>query len=223
MKELLDFLREKFPQVTPNKLKITTGFLTLLTGFSGIIYGIYLCVTNAQNVSSPDQNTVVLASPASTFSDAEFGSSAAAATPSGVVVYVSGAVKKPGLYELPTDSRIFNALEKAGGLTPVADSDFIQKELNLAEKVKEGQKIYFPSSQKEADTQTSHPNQMAGQSEQISINSASAAQLDTLPGIGEKLAEKIITGRPYETIDELVTKIKIGQSVFDKLKDLIKI
>lgn len=144
-------------------------------------------------------------------------------SPSGsVVIDVSGAVKKPGLYSLSEGARVAEALDLAGGLTIDADLGFIHKELNLADKVSEGQKIYFPPHQIETDTSSQSSSSIDGSTELISINSASADQLDTLPGIGEKLASKIIEGRPYQNIEELRSRIKIGESVFNKIKDSIK-
>ncbi|CAN5157160.1 hypothetical protein BH09PAT1_BH09PAT1_7500 [soil metagenome] len=140
-----------------------------------------------------------------------------------VVVDVSGAVKKPGIYSLASTSRIFNALEAAGGFSKDADLGFIYKEINLADKLAEGQKLYFPPIQTETDNLSSSNTEITGQDSLISINSASAEELDLLPGIGEKLASKIIEGRPYKTIQELTTKIKIGDSVFGKIQNLIRL
>ncbi len=221
MKELLNFWQLTVSSYFQKHVKLIVEIFILISGLTGLLYGIYSCVSNIQFLKKYEASTEV----APPSSDTDFISSAtdsSLASPSGVVVYVSGAVKNPGLYQLPDNSRIFNALERAGGLTPVADSDFIQKELNLAEKVKEGQKIYFPPTQKETDSTVTPISQIDASSEPISINSASAGELDRLPGIGEKLAEKIIGGRPYETIDELRTRIKVGQSVFDKIKEMIK-
>jgi len=147
----------------------------------------------------------------------------ASSVPDQVVVDVSGAVKKPGIYTLSSNQRIYNALEMAGGLSKDADLGFIYKQINLADKVTEGQKIYFPPIQTDTDSLRASNSQITGQSSLISINNASAEELDSLPGIGEKLATKIIDGRPYQNVEELTSRVKIGDSVFSKIESLIKL
>lgn len=140
------------------------------------------------------------------------------------LVDVAGAVHNPGVVTLPSGSRVEDAIGAAGGLRQDADFDYIAKSINKAMKVSDGMKLYIPSK-----TETSHnitpllrrsdeTSQNGGGEYTISINTASKDQLDTLPGIGPVTSQKIIDNRPYQTIDELVTKKAVGQAVFEKIK-----
>ena len=149
-----------------------------------------------------------------------------------IFVDIQGAVEKPGVYELPANSRINELLIRAGGLSAEADREWVSKNINLAQKLQDGVKIYIPS-QKEVRQfggpalSTTAGGEVAGVSGtiagKININTASQAQLESLWGIGEKRAADIIANRPYQSIEELVTKAKIPKSVVEKIKDKITI
>ena len=156
-------------------------------------------------------------------------SSQSAAT---IFVDIQGAVEKPGVYELPASSRINDLLIQAGGLSVAADREWVSKNINLAQKLQDSSKIYIPS-QKEVRQfggpalSTTAGGEVAGISGtiagKININTASQAQLESLWGIGEKRAADIIANRPYQSIEELVTKAKIPKSVVEKIKEKITI
>jgi len=149
-----------------------------------------------------------------------------------IFVDIQGAVEKPGVYELPANSRINDLLIRAGGLSAEADREWVSKNINLAQKLQDGVKIYIPS-QKEVRQfggpalSTTAGGEVAGISGtiagKININTASQAQLESLWGIGEKRAADIIANRPYQSIEELVTKAKIPKSVVEKIKEKITI
>jgi competence protein ComEA len=140
-----------------------------------------------------------------------------------VVVDVAGAVEKPGIYKLPSGSRIGDGLVAAGGLSASADREWVAKTLNLAEVVKDGGKVYIPI-YKETPSQVEGKGVSLGAtSVKININTASEGELDTLPEIGEKRAEAIVVNRPYGSTADLVSKAKIPQSVYDKIKDQISV
>ena len=155
-----------------------------------------------------------------------------------IFVDIEGAVQNPGVYELPANSRINDLLIRAGGLSAAADRDWVSKNINLAQKLQDSSKIYIPS-QKEVrqfggpglstigEGGVSTGGQIAGVSGlaagKININTASQAQLESLWGIGERRATDIITNRPYQSIEELITKAKIPKSVVEKIKDKIAI
>ncbi len=149
----------------------------------------------------------------------QFSQTLEASSSAFIVVHLSGAVAKPGLYQLPVGARLNEAIAQAGGLTDEADADFIDKTLNLAAIVKDGAKIYIPrqgeKNQSSAVAGTVSINGL------ISINSASKIELETLPDIGSVRAQKIIDNRPYQTLEELVEKKVVSQSIFDKIKDKI--
>lgn len=123
----------------------------------------------------------------------------------GVTVHVAGAVKSPGLYELPLGSRVAEAVEAAGGVTKKSAADSV----NLARELVDGEQILVGATGSTAQ---------AG----ISINSASATQLEELPGIGPVLAERIVSHRisngPFTSIDQLGDVSGIGDSVLEQIR-----
>lgn len=163
-----------------------------------------------------------------TFSSTSEASVAGAMRGSELVVDVAGAVLRPGVYTLPGGSRVEDAIEAAGGLSKEVDGDRLAKVVNRAAKLSDGAKLYIP---KLGDTQTSRnimtgPGPVTDQtsyniitgSNPVSINAASQSELEALNGIGPATAKKIISGRPYTSLEELVTKKAIGQALYDKLK-----
>lgn len=135
-----------------------------------------------------------------------------------IFVDLRGAVQNPGVYELPADSRINDLLIRAGGLSAEADREWLDKNINLAQKLTDGVKIYIPEQSGRVEGQESKKT-----TSQININTASTAQLDTLWGIGEARTKAIIAGRPYQTVEELITKAKIPKNVFEKIKNEITV
>jgi competence protein ComEA len=151
-----------------------------------------------------------------------------------IMVDIEGAVLKPGVYKLPKDARIQDGLIAAGGMSEEADRVKVAKGMNLAGKLVDGGKIYIPFlGDSEASVQGgsvySAGSAQAGQSVMgdssalININSASSSELDSLPGVGPATAEKIIANRPYDKIEDLLSKKAVGQSVFGKIKDKISV
>lgn len=154
-----------------------------------------------------------------------------------IMIDVAGAVFKPGVYKLKDGDRLQDALVLAGGLSEEADREWVERNLNLAVRLVDGNKVYIPkiseANQAEAALlrqgsgeakENSTTGQVAGvESKKININTASTAQLDTLYGVGEKTAQKIISGRPYSKIEDLVEKKIVYQSAFDKIKEKISI
>lgn len=135
-------------------------------------------------------------------------------------VDVAGAVVKPGVYELLENSRIQDALIAAGGLSVDADRGWVAKNVNLAQKIADGFKIYIP---RQNESQIPNNKSQVSNSSMININSASSSDLDSLPGIGPATAQKIIEGRPYADINELISKKIVKNSVFDKIKEKISV
>src|SRR4030067_2602546 len=138
-----------------------------------------------------------------------------------IMIDIEGAVANPGLHSLDPDSRIDDAVGAAGGFTSKADRRWISKNLNLAAKLSDGQKIYIPKMGEVAENTTPTPQVASEISGKININTATEAQLDTLPGIGPVRAGKIIAGRPYKSIEDLLTKKAVGEGTFEKIKSLI--
>lgn len=154
-------------------------------------------------------------------SDVEFQPSASKAVsePQKIMIDIEGAVVKPGVYQLGLDSRFVDALAAAGGLSSEADRDFVEKNINLVKKVSDGLKIYIPRVGEQILSSDSAGGVDAAST--ININSASIGDLDTLPGVGSVTAQKIIDGRPYATVDDLVKRKIVSASEFDKIKNMI--
>lgn len=133
-----------------------------------------------------------------------------------VKVYVTGAVAKAGVYELAGGSRVEDAVKAAGGMTAEANADAI----NLAARVRDEMHVHVPQA-----GELSAGTGAGGAVQKISINSASAAQLESLPGIGQVTAKLIVDHRskngPFKTIEELRDLKLVNASTFEKIKDLI--
>ena len=129
-----------------------------------------------------------------------------------VVVNVSGAVRNPGVYQLKVGSRVAEALTKAGGLVKDADRAWVDKNLNLARKLRDGEKIYIPR----VGEEYSGSEVLGAKSGVVNVNTASLSELDSLWGVGETRARAIIEHRPYSSLEELVSKAGIPQSVLEK-------
>lgn len=134
-------------------------------------------------------------------------------SPCEAVVDIGGAVNRPGVYKLANNLRVNDAIAAAGGLAGDADTS----KMNLAAKIGDGQKIYVPTKLDSSMVGRS----VAGVSTLVNINSATEAELDSLPGVGPVSANKIIASRPYGSLEDLLSKKAISASVYAKIRDLI--
>lgn len=148
--------------------------------------------------------------------------------------HIAGAVRKPGVYELPNPSVVQDLVTMAGGLSGLVWQDYLDEYINLAAPVAPNQKIWIPSLTQRALLETpavesqfaTEPiglSTVASDSSQLSINSASTAELDTLAGIGLKRAEAIVANRPYAEINELTSKAGVPASIVTQLKSQLKL
>lgn len=135
-----------------------------------------------------------------------------------ILVDIEGAVVNPGVYKLNQNSIIQDALVASGGLSSDADREFVSKNINLAAKLIDAAKIYIPKVEESVSEVKGVSDISTGL---ININQASSETLDTLPGIGSVTANKIITNRPYLTINELLDKKVVSAKVFTQIKDKI--
>lgn len=140
-----------------------------------------------------------------------------------ITVDISGAVVQPGVYHLPLGTRVGEAIKTAGGLNSEADSAWIEKNLNLARPLTDGEKLYLPRKGEAGQLST---QSVLGQSiGKININLASQAELEQLPGIGPGLAKRIIDYRQshggFKTIEEIMAVPGIGPRLFSQIKDQI--
>jgi len=166
-----------------------------------------------------------------------------ATSPTRIFVDVSGAVKKPNIYQVNFGARIKEVVDKAGGLSDDADIMFFNRNFNLSRIVSDQEKIYIPSiseinngafiqNQRTLDYFSPTQNSSVSSESYIglqeaesltNLNSATIEELDQLPGIGQITANKIISNRPYSAIDELLTKKVVNKNVFEKIQKLINL
>lgn len=153
-----------------------------------------------------------------------------------IVVHIIGEVKKSGVVSLEEGARLIDAIKKAGGETKNADLS----QVNLAYKLKDGDKIYIPNKnekiteyivQGNGDNIVSvgeePENNLKGENKKVNINTANQEELDTLPGIGETTAQKIIeyreTNGKFNKIEDLQNVKGIGESKYSEIKDKITV
>ncbi len=158
-----------------------------------------------------------------------------------VVADLGGAVKAPGVYKLPAESRVVDLIKIGGGVVGQASNEWVSKNLNLSTKLQDSQKVYIPfdwdlsgecksMSYDDAIDFIYNQDESSASSFVISdsggglvdVNAATLAQLDALPGVGSAYAKKIADLRPYNDFVQLGEKTKIPQTTLDKIKDLIK-
>lgn len=162
-----------------------------------------------------------------------------APTKAPIAVHVIGAVPRPGLYEFAEGARVQDAIDAAGGLLSSANGSAI----NLAALLTDGQQLNIPYLEGQAPAEESASLELPGSSgnnetptpesslstdgELVNINTATLEELDSLPGIGPTIAQRIIDYRtengPFSTIDEIMDVSGVGPATFDEIKDLITV
>ena len=142
-----------------------------------------------------------------------------------ITVDVKGAVKSPGIYDLPVGSRVNDAVQKAGGLTEQADS----KSLNLAQRVSDEALVYVPTKGEESASQQagSGVHSSTSKDKKVNLNKASLEELKQVKGLGGKRAQDIIdhreTNGKFKSVDELKKVSGIGAKTIEKLKDYVTV
>ena len=146
-----------------------------------------------------------------------------------IVVEVAGAVEKPGVYKLTKGVRIEDALISAGGISADADRLWMERSLNRAAKLIDGQKIYIPRKDEQISGvstsnlggyQTISSSQGSGL---VNVNAASQKELESLWGIGPVTAQNIVEQRPYSSVEELLTKKILKSNVYERNKDKLSV
>ncbi len=229
-----------------NLLLIAGGLLcfllaaVLLTSFKGK-FGRDTASVSSVPVMEDTIDVSAKTSPGGTASSPEaqgerLASSANEAQPSSWVVYITGAVKKPGVYTIPAGSRVYQALEYAGGFATNAD----QEAVNLAEPLEDGAHIKFfkigensaastgtVQSSGAKNQQTASTKTSSQQKGLININRASQQDLESLPGVGPKTAQAIISYREangsFGRTEDLLLVKGIGPKKYDAIKGLISV
>ena len=143
-----------------------------------------------------------------------------------ITVYVTGAINKPGVVTVREGARMADAVKACGGLLPTADGE----KVNMAQVLKDGQQVRVPEKQAGSSALPANTGKASSAVKTkadgpININTASAEELDALPGIGPTMAKRIIEYRETEgafTAIEDIKKVKgIGEAKFEKMKDKI--
>lgn len=158
------------------------------------------------------------------------------AEPQKIYVHVCGQVKEPGVYQLPSSARVFQAIERAGGPKERAELEF----LNLAQELTDGSKIYLPakgeapSSQKLAGSISETPAAQSRATTQkktltgkVNINTANQAQLQLLPGVGPAIASRILSHRQsigrFTSPEQLLEVSGIGPKTLEKMREHLEL
>jgi competence protein ComEA len=142
-----------------------------------------------------------------------------------IYVHISGEVKNPGVVKLKNGARLYEAVEKAGGITEEGNYDSV----NLASVVADQQKVKIGNiNDKKGDENFLDDGNVTIQSNNmININAANKSELETLPGIGAAIAQKILEYREenngFKTIDEIKNVNRIGDKTFEMIKNLISV
>ena len=149
-----------------------------------------------------------------------------------VVVDVTGAVTKPGVYRLPAGSRVGDAIDAAGGFSPRVDADAVASALNLAAALTDGSQVHVPSRDDPVAATAGAGGGggggggSSGGGSKVNLNTASQSELEALPGIGPVSAAKIIESRaatPFASIDDLRERKLVGEKTFEQLKSLVTV
>ena len=145
-----------------------------------------------------------------------------------IYVQISGAIKKPQVAKLKKGARVFELIEMSGGFTDDVSNAFVNKILNLAKVLIDGEKLYIPFSIEELDSNfaTKYTTDET-ESTIVNINTANKQQLTTLPNVGESTADKIIDYRtkngPFIEVEDIKNVSGIGDKTFEDIKDLITV
>lgn len=203
--------------------------LFFLCGVCLLGYGVWLLIAADQVYGSGEQEQVL---------ECPIPENTSLDTPKKAIVAIAGGVVSPGMYEVPSSARVGDLIAKAGGLSDKADGTYVDIAVNLARSLHDGEGVYIPLLEDKKvleacsilathgareDTGQVVPSESEQSGGIVSINSASQASLETLPGIGEKRAEAIIDGRPYASLSELVSSEIISESIFESIVDLIQL
>lgn len=176
---------------------------------SGILFGLFLAAMVWVVARNPSGEAVVLRP---------------APTEKPVIVYITGAVPRPGVYALPKNARVQDAISAAGGFLAEAE----KSQINLAALLEDGQKLDIPYVEGASPVLgTPVPEIVTSTTELIDINVASAGELETLPGIGPTTAQKIIDYReangPFLSTEDIINVPGIGPGTYERIKDLITV
>ena len=185
------------------------NFKSTLYLASGILFGLFLAALAWVVARNPSGEAVVLRP---------------VPTETPLIVHITGAVPRPGVYALPQGARVQDAISAAGGFLAEAE----KSQINLAALLEDGEKLDIPYLEGASPVLTTpEPEVVTSTTELININTASAEELDTLPGIGPSLAQKIIEYReqngPFLSPEDIINVPFIGPGHYERFKDMITV
>ena len=195
---MFPWLKTLFAEFTPRAGKATITLIAVV-GFAGFVFGSSTVPSQKFEVTKSNQ-----------------GSKAEPTKPK-LFVHIIGSVKSPGIYQLDTGSRVYDAVLAAGGLTAKAN----QQSINLARGLTDGEQVVVLSQSQNVATQQG----FQAQPQLLSLNQATATQLEDLPGVGPALAGRMIDWRlangGFKSKDDLLNVSGIGDKLFSGIKDLV--
>ena len=204
-------LRDRLDTLSRGEIVGLVVVLGALLGGAGLWYvrSLPKPVTVAASPGAAEQGTV--------------GSASASPSAPPIIVDVAGAVRHPGVYDFVAGERVIDAIERAGGALSKADLSL----LNLAAPLTDGTQILVPKTGPPAPTGTGSTPVGGAATGLVNVNTASAEELEALPGIGEVLAATIIDYRtengPFTSVDQLDDVSGIGPATLEELRDLVTI
>jgi len=179
------------------------------------------CIALAAAVAWLRSGTHAAASPATAVSRPSFASRAAPTTSAAVVIDVVGAVRHPGVVHMAGGARVVDAIAAAGGARHDADVE----QLNLAARLVDGERIAVPRRGETVTSPVLPDGSTPDASAPVDLNSATAEQLDALPGVGPATADAIIRDREahgaFHSVDDLARVRGIGPAKLAQLRDLV--
>ena len=195
---MLLWIKEVLAEFTPRALKVTITLIAVVV-FGTYVFSSGLGQDNTVKISKSDepveQNTII-ESPK-------------------IYVHVAGSVKSPGIYQLDSGTRVYDAVLAAGGFTDKAN----QASVNMARALNDGEQLVISSES------TGAVYEGALSSTLISLNQASSSQLEDLPGVGPALAGRIVDWRTanggFKAKEDLLNVAGIGDKLFASVKDLV--
>jgi len=195
---MFPWLKTLFAEFTPRAGKATITLIAVV-GFAGFVFG--SSTVPSQKFEVTKSNQVSKSEPKKPK----------------LFVHIIGSVKSPGIYQLDTGSRVYDAVLAAGGLTAKAN----QQSINLARGLTDGEQIVVLSQSQSVATQQG----FQAQPKLLSLNQATATQLEELPGVGPALAGRMIDWRlangGFKSKDDLLNVSGIGDKLFSGIKDLV--
>lgn len=190
---MLQWIKTLYAEFSPRALKAT---ITLLAVVGFVVY------VSASSTGSSKEVVVTKTAETTQLETAK------------IFVHIAGYVKKPGIYQLDSGSRVFDLVLLAGGFTKQAN----QASVNLARALTDGEQVVIGNQSKTTATGTNATGL-------ISLNQSSASQLENLPGVGPALAGRIVDWREanggYKTKEDLLNVSGIGEKMFAAVKDLV--